>query len=59
MEKMDFRKLSSEQRYILRLRAINLIKSGEKQKEIAASLWSSHQHYKYLGEGREGERVKR
>ena len=36
MEKMDFRKLSSEQRYILRLRGINLIKSGKKQKEVAS-----------------------
>ena len=35
MEKMDFRKLTSEQRYVLRLRAINLIKSGEKQKVVA------------------------
>jgi transposase len=35
MEKMDFRKLSSEQRYSFRLRAINLIKSGKKQKEVA------------------------
>ena len=35
MEKMDFRKLSSQQRYILRLRGINLIKSGKKQKEVA------------------------
>ncbi|MDD4149256.1 MAG: IS630 family transposase [Bacteroidales bacterium] len=32
---MDFRKLSSEQRYCFRLRAINLIKSGKKQKDIA------------------------
>src|SRR5690554_2053154 len=36
MEKMDFRKLSSEQRYILRLRGINLIKSGETQKKVAS-----------------------
>ena len=36
MEKMDFRKLSSEERYILRLRGINLIKSGKKQKEVAS-----------------------
>ena len=36
MEKMDFRKLSSEERYNLRLRGINLIKSGKKQKEIAS-----------------------
>lgn len=35
MDKMDFRKLSSEQRYSFRLRAINLINSGKKQKEIA------------------------
>ena len=35
MEKMDFRKLSSEQRYSFRVRAINLIKSGKKQKEVA------------------------
>ena len=33
---MDFRKLSSEQRYILRLRGINLIKSGETQKKVAS-----------------------
>ena len=36
MEKMDFRKLSSEERYILRLRGINLIKLGKKQKEVAS-----------------------
>ena len=36
MEKMDFRKLSSDERYILRLRGINLIKSGKKQKEVAS-----------------------
>lgn len=35
MDKMDFRKLSSEQRYCFRLRAINLIKSGKKQKDVA------------------------
>ncbi|MDD2200603.1 MAG: IS630 family transposase [Bacteroidales bacterium] len=35
MDKMDFRKLSSEQRYCFRLRTINLIKSGKKQKDIA------------------------
>ena len=33
---MDFRKLSSEERYTLRLRGINLIKSGKKQKEVAS-----------------------
>ena len=37
MEKMDFRKLSSEQRYIVRLRGINLIKSGKKQNDVASS----------------------
>lgn len=36
MDKMDFIKLSSEQRYSFRLRAINLMKSGGKQKEIAS-----------------------
>jgi len=35
MEKMDFRKLSSQERYIFRKRAIELIKSGKKQKEVA------------------------
>lgn len=35
MEKMDFRKLSSQERYVFRKRAIALIKSGKKQKEIA------------------------
>ena len=36
MEKQDFRKLTSEERYILRKRAISLIKGGTKQKETAA-----------------------
>lgn len=35
MEKMDFRKLSSSERYLLRKRAITLIKSGKTQKEVA------------------------
>ena len=35
MEKMDFRTLSSQERYVFRKRAIELIKSGKKQKEIA------------------------
>jgi transposase len=36
MEKMDFRKLRIEERYRFRKRAISLINSGKKQKEIAA-----------------------
>ena len=35
MEKMDFRTLSSSERYHFRKRAVALIKSGKKQKEIA------------------------
>ena len=35
MGKQDFRKLTSEERYILRKRAISLIKGGTKQKEAA------------------------
>jgi len=35
MEKMDFRTLSSDERYRFRKRAITLIKSGKKQKEVA------------------------
>lgn len=35
MEKVDFRTLSSEERYVFRKRAITLIKSGKKQKDIA------------------------
>jgi len=35
MEKVDFRKLSSQERYHFRKRAITLIKSGKKQKEVA------------------------
>jgi len=35
MEKMDFRTLSSQERYVFRKRAITLIKSGKKQKEVA------------------------
>ena len=35
MEKIDFRTLSSEERYGFRKRAISLIKSGKKQKDIA------------------------
>jgi transposase len=35
MEKMDFRKLSSDERYKFRNRAIGLVKGGEKKKEIA------------------------
>ncbi len=36
VEKVDFRKLSSEERYSYRKRAISLIKSGEKKKTIAS-----------------------
>jgi len=35
MEKVDFRTLSSEERYGFRKRAMSLIKSGKKQKDIA------------------------
>lgn len=35
MEKMDFRKLGREERYRFRKRAISLINSGKRQKEIA------------------------
>jgi len=35
MNKMDFRTLSSDERYNFRKRAITLIKSGKKQKEVA------------------------
>ena len=35
MEKLDFRTLSSDERYNFRKRAISLIKSGKKQKEVA------------------------
>jgi DNA-binding NarL/FixJ family response regulator len=36
MGKMDFIKLSSSERYRFRKRAVTLLKSGKKQKEIAA-----------------------
>ena len=36
MEKLDFRKLSSQERLIYRKRAISLIKSGKKNYEVAA-----------------------
>lgn len=35
MEKMDFRTLTSAERYVFRKRAISMIKSGLKQKEVA------------------------
>ncbi|MEX0811415.1 MAG: IS630 family transposase [Chitinophagales bacterium] len=35
MEKTDFRKLSSEQRFAFRLRAVKLLQEGKKQKEVA------------------------
>ena len=35
MEKVDFRTLSSEERYVFRKRAITLTNSGEKQKDVA------------------------
>ena len=35
MEKMDFRSLTSQDRYRYRKRAISLIQSGEKKKEVA------------------------
>lgn len=35
MEKMDFRRLSSQERYSYRKRAISLIQSGEPKKEVA------------------------
>ena len=35
MEKLDFRTLSSDERYSFRKRAISLIKSGKRQKEVA------------------------
>jgi transposase len=35
MEKMDFRKLSSQERYVIRKRAVKLIEAGEKQVFIA------------------------
>ena len=35
MEKMDFRTLSSDERYRFRKRAISLLQSGRKQKEVA------------------------
>ncbi len=35
MEKMDFRKLSSQERYVIRKRAVKLIESGKKQVFIA------------------------
>ncbi|MBU1114401.1 MAG: IS630 family transposase, partial [Bacteroidetes bacterium] len=35
MEKQDFRKLSSQERFVMRKRAIILIKDGTKQKEVA------------------------
>lgn len=35
MEKNDFRKLSSDERYVFRKRAMSLIKSGSKKKEVA------------------------
>ncbi len=38
MEKMDFRKLSSAERYVFRKRGLSLIKSGKKQKEVAKIL---------------------
>lgn len=56
MEKMDFRTLSSEERYRFRKRAISLIKSGKKQKEIsnlfgvrANTISSWNKSYKLLG----------
>ncbi|QTY27740.1 IS630 family transposase [Flavobacterium sp. CS20] len=36
MEKTDFRKLTSSERYQFRKRAVTLVKSGKKQKEIAS-----------------------
>ena len=38
MEKLDFRKLSSQERLIYRKRAISLIKSGKKNYEVAKVL---------------------
>ncbi len=38
MEKMDFRKLTSVERYVFRKRGLSLIKSGKKQKEVAKLL---------------------
>ncbi len=35
MEKMDFRTLTSQERYLFRKRAISMINSGTKQKEVA------------------------
>ena len=35
MEKLDFRKIASSERYSFRKRAISLIKSGVKNKEVA------------------------
>ena len=35
MKKMDFRTLTSAERYVFRKRAISMIKSGLKQKEVA------------------------
>jgi len=56
MEKMDFRTLSSEERYRFRKRAIALIKSGKKQKDIsnlfgvrANTISSWNKSYKLLG----------
>ncbi len=36
MEKMDFRKLPSQERFSYRKRAISLINSGEKKKDVAS-----------------------
>lgn len=36
MEKTDFRKLTSSERYQFRKRAVTLVKSGKKQKEVAS-----------------------
>jgi len=35
MEKMDFRTLSSQERFLFRKRAISMIKAGKKQKEVS------------------------
>ena len=56
MEKVDFRSLTSNERYHFRRRAISLIKSGKKQKEIAllygvrtATVCDWVKHYKLFG----------
>lgn len=65
MEKMDFRKLTSSERYQFRKRAIALIKSGKKQKDIAllygvrpATLSSWYKSYKLLGNKGLDEKVR-